>query len=286
MIATKYQEGLRPVVEGAATATATLCRVAMMNQKFASQFPLISSVLLSQAGILPIQKGPIRFAVGPPDGITSNAWKLWTSKNKDVYITCRDNFKEAKVSLHASGRWRMGFTSEALTKSAELILPQQNRAWEVWDRPPPQLPNATIAFRLVFPTPELAVRPEQRSADQWRKVVYIEAAPPGKLTVLTVFITDGDGTPAHETEPSFCVASLPIDSRMRVQLVAHGEPEGDMPATIEKAIAEIRNKVIASGQELPPNAYAYILGRLGDGSRYLVGARAARQDASPIRAAP
>ncbi len=30
---------------------------------------------------------------------------------------CRDNFKEAKVSLHTSGKWRMGFTIEALVKN-------------------------------------------------------------------------------------------------------------------------------------------------------------------------
>ena len=123
-----------------------------MSDESSPTFPLTSPAQLARAGILPVRRGPVRFAVGPPNGVTSNSWKLWAGKNGDVYIACRDNFKEAKVSLHASGRWRMGFTTEALTKSPNLPLGGRDRAWEVWDKPPPTLPNTTIAFRLVFPT--------------------------------------------------------------------------------------------------------------------------------------
>ena len=248
-----------------------------MGEEASSTVPLTAPALLAQAGRLPIRKGPVRFAVGPPDGTTSNSWTIWANKKGDVYIACRDNFKEAKVSLHASGRWRMGFTAEALSRKPDLILPEQNRAWEVWDAPPPRLPNATIAFRLAFLTPELAVRPEQRSADRWRNVLYIEAAPRGKMTVLTLFVTEGDVVPTHESEPSFCLASLPIGRTRRAQLIAHGEPEADLPATIERAVAEARSRMEASGARLPPLGYIYLLGRLEDGSRYLIGARATRR---------
>ena len=64
-----------------------------------------------------------------------------------------------------------------------------------------QLPNVTIAFRLFFPTSELPVRPEQRQPDQWRQVIFIEPAPPGsgKLTALTLFVTNGDVEPKHDS---------------------------------------------------------------------------------------
>jgi hypothetical protein len=136
-------------------------------------YPLAFPSKLTQAGILPIRKGPARFAVGFPNGLTSNSWSLWANRKGDVYIACRDNFKETKVSLHASGRWRMGFTTEALAKNPNLVPLEENRAWEVWDKPPPKLPNVTIAFRLFFPTSELAVRPEQRLAHEWRKVTTL-----------------------------------------------------------------------------------------------------------------
>ncbi len=165
-------------------------------------YPLTFPSRLTQAGILPTRKREVRFAVGLPNGLTSNSWKVWANKKGDIYIACRDSFKQARVSLHVSGRWRMGFTTEALKEDPSLLHPGENRVWEVWDRPPRAFPNTTIAFRLYFPTAELAVLPEQRPVDEWREVIFIEPAPPGtgKLTALTLFVTDGDVEPRHEFE--------------------------------------------------------------------------------------
>jgi hypothetical protein len=233
-------------------------------------YPLAFPSQLARAGVLPIRKGPARFAVGPPDGLSSNSWNLWSNRKGDLYVACRDNFKEAKVSLHASGRWRMGFTSEALAKNPNLVPLEGNRAWEVWDQPPPQLPNVTIAFRLYFPTSELAVRPEQRQPDQWREVVFIEPAPPGtgKLAALSLFVTNGDVEPKHDSEPSFRLASLAIGHNMHAQLFAHGEPEGSIPKIIEGIAEHAQLKVRGSGQEMPAEAYIYAVGRSDDGFRF------------------
>jgi hypothetical protein len=250
-----------------------------MPEESAPSLPLrpVDPAVLTQAGALPLRKGPVRFAVGSPNGVTSNSWKLWANKKGDVYIACRDNFKEARVSVHASGRWRMGFTADAVAKNAQLLSSEQNRAWEVWDQPPASLPYSTIAFRLLFPTAELAVRPEQRPPDQWRDVFYIEAAPPGKLTALTLFVTNGDVVLSHESERSFRLASLAIGPNKYAQLVAHGEPEGTVPDMIDNTVAEARRRVEASGKEMPREGYMYILGKWPDGSRFLVGARTNRQ---------
>ena len=82
------------------------------------------SILTPQGVMLPVKEPPVRFAVGPTkDGLTSNSWRMWTEKRGDVYdlyLKCRDNFREAKVSLHASGRWRMGFTEEAIKDNCKL----------------------------------------------------------------------------------------------------------------------------------------------------------------------
>ena len=64
-------------------------------------FPMIAPNLATQVGLLPVRDKPVRFAVGAPDGITSNSWKIWAKKS-GAYIACRDNFKETKVSLHTS----------------------------------------------------------------------------------------------------------------------------------------------------------------------------------------
>ncbi|WP_068815712.1 hypothetical protein [Phormidesmis priestleyi] len=239
------------------------------------EVPMISPILAAQAGVIPLKPKPekaARFAVGSPNGLTSNSWRIWASKHGDVYIACRDNFKEAKVSLHASGRWRMGFTTEAISKNSHLLPSDQNRAWEVWDQPPISLPNTVIAFQLVFPTSELAVRPEQRIPKEWKDVIFIEAAPPGKLTILTLFVTVGDMVLTHECEPSFCLASLDIGGGRYAQLIAHGDPENDLPQLLEQSVAEAQKQAKISGITIPDGAYGYFFGKRENGSRFLFGA--------------
>jgi len=223
---------------------------------------------------LPITKGDVRFVVGHPDGVTSNSWKMWATPAGDVYLACRDNFTEVKVSLHTSGKWRMGFTSEALKKRPELAPNNQNRAWEVWDEPPPTLPNTVTAFRLLFLASELVVRPEQRTTKVWKKpAVYIEAPPLGKLTVLTLFVTTGAVALQHESEPSVCVASLDIGNDRRAQLIAHGDPEGDYPQLLKLTVEQTRKQAEAAGVSLPEDAYGWFFGNRPDGSRSIMGGR-------------
>lgn len=233
------------------------------------------NITASQLG-LPLLKGPVRFAVGPPDGLTSNAWRMWTSKHGDIYIACRDNFKEAKVSLHASGRWRMGFTTDAISKNPQLLLPDTNRAWDVWDEPPTSLPDSVVAFQLIFPTSELAVRPEQRQAKLWDRVLHIESAPPGKVTIITLFITKGAPMLKHEFEPSFCLVSLAIGNDRRAQLIAHTDPSDGLDDFVEKGVAKARKQAESAGVKIPQEGYFYLFGQRDNGCRFIIGARANR----------
>jgi hypothetical protein len=240
--------------------------------------PMMSPKLAAHAGVIPIRDMPVRFAVGAPDGITSNSWKIWPTKS-GVYIQCRDNFQEAKVSLHTStdphipGRWRMGISEEFWPKISHLRSHDDNRAWEVWDEPSPSLPGTVVAFKLIFPTSELAVKPEHRRSRKWRDVIYIESAPPGKLTVLTLFITSGEPELAHESEPSFLLASFDIGNGRRAQLIAHGDPESGFPEMIKSTVAQAAAQARSKGIVLPDQGYYYFLGRQPDGCRYVFGAR-------------
>lgn len=54
--------------------------------------------LLEQEGTLPIKTGVVNFAIGDPSAKTSNSWENW-ERNGSVYIACRNNFQQAKVSL-------------------------------------------------------------------------------------------------------------------------------------------------------------------------------------------
>lgn len=241
-----------------------------------SSYPLIPNAIATKEGLVPIATGPVRFAVGPPDGLTSNSWRLWVGKKGDIYLKCRDNFREAKVSLHVSGRWRFAYTSEAIERDGSLIVPGENRAWDVWDEPPPTLPSTIAAFKLLFPISELAVQPAQRRRKEWRDVIHIEPASSPKMTVVTLFITDEQIELKHESEPSFCLASLPIGNGRRAQLVAHVDAEGNLIEVLEHHITVMRQQCEAAGQAIPTSAYSYLLGQLPDSCRFLVGARVNR----------
>jgi hypothetical protein len=228
---------------------------------------------------LPIRFGPVRFAVGSPHGLTSNAWRMWTER-RDVYIACRDNMREAKISFHASGRWRMGFTTDAVRKNTRLVPTGENRAWEVWDRPPETYPGLVVAFHLVFPTSELAVSPELREPTKWKDVIFIEAAPigSGMLTLVTLFITTGDPELIPVSGgPGLRLGSLDIGENQRAQLIAYGSPEANIPKIVADCAVQGRNNATAKGVELPKGAYGYFLGRRDDGSRFLIGARVGKR---------
>lgn len=237
--------------------------------------PLIPNAWATAAGVIPVRSGPVRFAVGDPNGLTSNSWRMWTTKNGDLYIKCRDNFRETKVSLHTSGRWRMGFTTEALSSGpTSPHFGDKNRAWEVWDEPPPRANGLVNAFRLLFPTSELAVAPEQRSDKDWSGVIFVEASPsPDKIVAISLFIAPGEPQLSHPSEQSFQLASLPLPKGRRAQLIAHSAPIADLMNLIAIAAAKGREMAAKNGVSVPDTAYGYFLGRTADGARYIVGAR-------------
>jgi hypothetical protein len=129
--------------------------------------------------------------------------------------------------------------------------------------------GTVVAFRLVFPTSELAVSPELRAPKAWQDVIYVESAPPGKLTVLTLFVTAGEPKLAHDSEPSFRLASFDFGNGRRAQLIAHGEPENDFPDLVRRTVAEATARAQCAGVVIPNQAYGYFLGRQPDGCRYV-----------------
>ena len=235
----------------------------------------------SESPILPIRSGPIRFAVGSPDGVTSNSWKFWVEKS-GVYLKCRDNFQIAKVSLHTgtegrNPRWRMGFEDYVAKKYPGLISEGRNRAWEVWDEPPAQLPKTVVAFKLCFPDLELAVSPEQRKTRVWRKEIFYvdlrKRLPPGWMTVATLFVTARDVRLRHERDPSIWLGSLDMCDGRQAHLVLHGDPELDIYELICAAIEQKTAQARQNGFVITPTAYAYMLVKSSEGYRFLVGGR-------------
>ena len=224
---------------------------------------------------LPITRGVLRFAIGHPDRISSNSWRVWTSKSGDIYVACRDNYRETKISLHASDRWRFGFTSEAVTRNPAVIDIGGNRAWEVWNRPEAILPGATAAFRLMFFTCELAVTPTMRPENDWKNVIFIEAAPNDGVNVVTIWVTEGNPRLRYGAGRSITLASLPLKNDQQMQVTVHGDFDPSRQDWLQEAIAaamhmqrEKRLPTVLEGGRL------LLFGQSPDGARFITEANA------------
>jgi hypothetical protein len=171
----------------------------------------------------------------------------------------------------------MGFEDYVYAKYPGIIPPGRNRAWEVWDEPEEQLPNTQIAFKLLFPNLELAVRPEQKTSKEWKKeILYVDLRsrlPAGWMTVATVFVTRGNIRLQHEREPSIWLGSLEIGNGKWAQLVIHGDPELDVYGNINATVEAMFKRPETAGLQLPAEGFAYMLGRSSEGHRYIVGGR-------------
>lgn len=238
---------------------------------------------------LPLKTKEIRFAIGTPDGLTSNSYKVWVTKARgkrraDIYATCRDSWREFKVSLHESGKWRAGFVSYdvKLPKGCEL-QPGQDKAWDKWDRPKPldgsepSLGSAIVALHFRFATTELAVTPEMRKHKEWEKVIMITPPPEGISITVTILLVEGN---VHFTPPKPValqpLAELRVAENVVAVVVVHEEPDAALQEMLTRASANARAQTDAAGVVIPEGAYFYFFGKGEDGSRFVTGARANR----------
>lgn len=223
-----------------------------------------------------LREGPVRFAIGDPSGLTSNSWRIWTSKSGDVYIACRDNYREVKVSLHPSGRWRFGFTGEAVGGRSELVSPDEDRAWEVWDKPHMR-EGVVPAFQLFFLPEELAVWPSQRPPRSWAKVIVVAPPPPGAVSIATVWITEERLPITFAIGPMVTLAVLPLADGRYVQVTVHlEEPSEAWREHLERQFVEGLSRAQDAGIVIPPDGRLVLFGNSSEGTRFLVEFRAHR----------
>lgn len=196
----------------------------------------------------------LRFGVEAPDGRRSTDWAVWATKNADdVYIAGRDLGGHIKISLHQSGRWHHGYTSEAwgeIGDSSELRHLQQ------WPRPPEIAPGVTLGFRIVVPTTELRPGPSTQSTS--RSPVYTVPPPDTHDAVaFETYLINRD------------VAKFPVDFAMPVGclrlaggdvvwVVAHAlDLDTGIVSSIQEQVAEARLE--ASNEDpLPPGVHRRI----------------------------
>ncbi len=78
----------------------------------------------------------LRFGVTDGVGQRGATWKLVVAKHSpDVYVLCRELRGVLKVSLHASGEWRIAYLAEAHKALVEGLPGDRGRLIREWPRP-------------------------------------------------------------------------------------------------------------------------------------------------------
>lgn len=192
------------------------------------------SISVGEEAQVPTRMNPIRFAIQYRNGRTSNAWGVRAKTTGDAYIYCRDNMKEQKVSLHASGRQHISIrprTANPVNLTGKSFMNQ-------WHEPD----EGVATFRLVFPWWGIQLDDEQRRAFKptWDKNAILVEGHHEFLTVVSFFIVGEDATIRKGTPfPGFQLGELPLRDGKKLAVTAEWAPEQGFKAKLEDALKRI-----------------------------------------------
>jgi hypothetical protein len=200
----------------------------------------------------PLTGRAVRFAVGTPDAASTNSWRVWTSRD-DAYIACRDNFREFKISLHASGKWRLGFTSTAIKERPDLIATGGDRAWHKWTPDLSDPTRAIIAFQLLVPAEGLYLTKAQRG-DWPPSVVFVEPLEAANhVTIVSVVVVPGK----EHLQAKGLLAVLPLGVHRTVQVFGSYQSDEHIRPMLLTGHEKARR---LNGQVLPKTGVIMLIG--------------------------
>ena len=218
---------------------------------------------------LPKRSSPINFAIRKRSGLTSNAWGIKVKKTGDAYIYCRDNMKEQKVSLHASGKQHISFHENAPHMAGHKGSRFANQWWE-----PQHDSEAVATFKLVFPPWGIGLDADQRNSSRstWNRNHVLIEGHDKFLTVISFIIMDGDKTLRKKegAPPSYPIGVLSLRPGKMLHVVAGWEPEGNLRTRVDEAL-----KKIPAAQAVPEDLRGSVLslcltGYLSANAAYMV----------------
>lgn len=178
----------------------------------------------------------IRFGVRDTEGRESAVWRLWVVAQKsEVYIAGRRLGGEIKVSLHASGDWRVAFADPR----SPLIPEGDDRIIHRWGRPAEIAPGWARGFEIGIPGSE--VTDPAPDADHHPDTAWEPAAGSGRATNFDVFFARGDaadltnGWPGRDAMGTRLLFAAPMANGETVVLLVH---EGEMPISVREGFAQ------------------------------------------------
>jgi hypothetical protein len=127
----------------------------------------------------------LTFGVKRADGYISCIWRLWVTKNGNVYLTTKSALGRVhKCSIHRSGNCRTAFRSEyaKARKNGDRVVNEWTRA----NTPPKGEHKGSLPLCINIPTNYLSRSSKNESLEN---VTWIEAAPEGSAVQFQFWIT-------------------------------------------------------------------------------------------------
>lgn len=146
--------------------------------------------------------GELRFAVGDPEGLRSASWKLQGSrKSRDLYVGCRSEMNQLKLSLHKSDVWRLAYTSDWWEKEGL----QGDRLLARFNPPPIMIGNWRRAVSVVVPTANLRSAQLRMAEHLTANISWWAPAAVGSALWFEIMVSDG---PPDTTVAFDCVGKV------------------------------------------------------------------------------
>lgn len=216
---------------------------------------------------LPLRKGPVRFAVRYPGGQMSNTWRIWEETAGDVYIKCRDEMREMKVSLHASGTHKIDMDTSGRERKENEIRESATPRWREPNYGNNRKPVPT--YRLVFPRWGVLTDTELRDKREkyWRKnEIIIDDSGEGRIIVVNFYMLEEGMSFASSVKNLRTMAVLKGRPGIELHVLVTIEHEGDWKEKVKEAWSKAGMKTkLKRG-----NYTGWISGPAKDGGVYTV----------------
>lgn len=195
---------------------------------------------------LPLRDTALRFAACAADQMTTNSWRVW-NQGDNIYLTCRDAMKEFKVSLHASGIWRVAYTQRAIARRPELVPEGQDRVWTKWAPPADAATRPVVAFQIAFPA-YTAFVPQAHRKIRRPEVLVPFPTDSALMAVVSVCVCPTSEPLSSVEPPIYVLGILSLSMGRSAQLVL----THDLAAPLLEKVTVTFEMASASGQMWPP----------------------------------
>jgi hypothetical protein len=194
----------------------------------------------------------IRIIVGTPDALYSSVWRYWKHHN-DFYISQHGGRHLYKLSLHASGVWRLAFLDSG-QPAMSISNDPDPRIIARWKQPTQLYPGWTFCFVVTVPMVKIRERFDVDSLgfSLNSKVRWLEPLPIGhKYTIVLLLAETSEFSPQQVmAQGDEVIGSIELENGRVFWLIARREPMSTEEKKFVDPIPE-KTKVHINGKERP-----------------------------------